>query len=66
MTPETLKRWRARLSLTQEGASEALGVPVGTYRGWESADERRQARPAHSRLVGLACAAVSADLKPVK
>lgn len=64
MTPDTLKRWRARLNLTQEGASEALGVPVGTYKGWEGEDPRRQVR--HSKLVALACAAVLKGLKPVK
>lgn len=66
MTPEQLKRWRARLSLTQEGASEALGVPYDTYRAWEGEDPRRQVRPTHSALVALACAAVIKGLKPFR
>lgn len=62
MTPSALKRWRSRLGLTQAGAAEALGVPLGTYRDWEQGAND----PTWPRLLALACAAVSADLKPVR
>jgi DNA-binding transcriptional regulator YiaG len=45
-----LREWRARLGLSQPQAATRLGVPLGTYRGWE----QEQSPPAHPRLVRLA------------
>lgn len=45
MTPETLKAWRARLSLGETGMSAYLGVPVTTYRKWENGTRKPDAAP---------------------
>lgn len=79
MTPETLKAWRARLSLGEAGMAAYLGVPVTTYRKWENGTRRPDAAPlrlfevlhliedeakgTHADLVRLATAS---ENKPVK
>lgn len=45
MTPETLKAWRARLSLGEAGMAAYLGVPVTTYRKWENGTRKPDAAP---------------------
>lgn len=35
-TASILKRWRARLQITQAVAAERLGVGLRTYQNWES------------------------------
>lgn len=45
MTPETLKAWRARLSLGEAGMAAYLGVPVTTYRKWENGTRNPDAAP---------------------
>lgn len=45
MTPETLKSWRARLSLGEAGMAAYLGVPVTTYRKWENGTRKPDAAP---------------------
>jgi len=30
-----LEQWRKANDLSQEAAAERLGVPIGTFRGWE-------------------------------
>lgn len=45
MNPETLKAWRARLSLGEAGMSAYLGVPVTTYRKWENGTRKPDAAP---------------------
>jgi transcriptional regulator with XRE-family HTH domain len=43
MNPETLKAWRARLSLGEAGMAAYLGVPVPTYRKWENGTRSQDA-----------------------
>lgn len=45
MNPETLKAWRARLSLGEAGMAAYLGVPVTTYRKWENGTRKPDAAP---------------------
>lgn len=45
MTPDTLKAWRARLSLGEAGMAAYLGVPVTTYRKWENGTRKPDAAP---------------------
>lgn len=45
MTPETLKAWRARLSLGEAGMAAYLGVPVTTYHKWENGTRKPDAAP---------------------
>jgi len=45
MNPDTLKAWRARLSLGEAGMSAYLGVPVTTYRKWENGTRKPDAAP---------------------
>lgn len=58
MTPLEFKRWREHLGLSQQQAGESLGATKRAVQLWEAGD-----RPI-SRTVALACAAVSAGLKP--
>lgn len=79
MTPETLKAWRARLSLGEAGMAAYLGVPVTTYRKWENGTRKPDAAPlrlfevlqlletAHkSTHLTLMSEAMSAENKPLK
>lgn len=45
MTPESLKAWRAHLSLGEAGMAAYLGVPVTTYRKWENGTRKPDAAP---------------------
>lgn len=45
MTPDTLKAWRARMSLGEAGMAAYLGVPVTTYRKWENGTRKPDAAP---------------------
>lgn len=52
MTKTQFKKWRKRMGLSQPGAARALGVAVGTVRGWE------YGRRAISNPISLLCAAI--------
>jgi DNA-binding transcriptional regulator YiaG len=60
MTPETLKHWRERLSLSQVAAAATLGCCRKTYQNWERG---RTKIPGH--LV-LALAAMERDMTSQK
>lgn len=54
MTAKELIAWRESLGLSQIKAANLLGVPVGTYRGWEA--ERRapsSAATGHVRTIAF-------------
>ena len=56
MDQAALRAWRARLALSQPAAARALGVPIGTYRGWEQGCSP----PLHPTLLRLACERIAA------
>jgi transcriptional regulator with XRE-family HTH domain len=57
VSPLTLREWRKRLSLSQRGAADALGLSFRAYQNYESGF-----RPI-PKPVALACAAVALGLK---
>lgn len=59
MTPADFKNWRKGLSMTQQAAADELGVTKRTVQLYEAGDL------AVTRTVALACAALSAGLRPV-
>jgi len=66
MTPEQFKSWRDEMGFTQAEAAEALGVSKGTVRNYEIGARREDGRAVViPKTVALACAAVSAGLRPV-
>lgn len=63
LTPDDLRKWRARMGMTATAAAKELGVTRRTYCEWESGISRNDGRPVViSRAVGLACVAVEAGL----
>lgn len=70
MTPADLRAWRASMSFTQRQAAGALGISFATFRNYERGerferDEQGDPIPAPIPLyIALACAAISAGLKP--
>lgn len=54
MTPTDLRAWHEGLGLTQQGAADALGVSLATYKRYLGGEV--------PRVVALACAAISAGL----
>jgi DNA-binding transcriptional regulator YiaG len=60
MTPETLKHWRERLSLSQIAASRTIGCCRKTWQNWESG---RTKIPNH---LALALAAMERDIRTNK
>jgi len=72
MTPEQFRAWRAALSLTQRQAAAKLGVSVSMLKNYESGFLRRRDATTGELVeveipltVALACAAISAGLKPI-
>ncbi|MBK3735563.1 helix-turn-helix domain-containing protein [Azospirillum brasilense] len=59
MTPNEFKNWRKGLKLKQQDVADAFETTVRAVQMWEAGD-----RPI-SRVVALACAAISAGLSPV-
>lgn len=59
MTPDEFKNWRKSVKLKQQDVADALGTTIRAVQMWEAGD-----RPI-SRTVALACAAISAGLKPI-
>lgn len=45
MTPDTLKAWRARLTLSEHAMAAYLGVPLGTLRKWENGQRQPDSAP---------------------
>jgi len=58
MTAAQLKRWRARLHLTQESAAAKLGVSRRAFQQWESGSSKIPG------YVAMAASAVSMNLPP--
>ena len=58
MTAVQLKRWRARLHLTQEAAASKLGVSRRAFQQWESGLSKIP------EYVAMAASAVSMNLPP--
>jgi len=66
MTPADLRTWQAHMGLTYDTAAQALGVSRSTYAEWLAGKSRTTGKPvAPSRAVALACAAISAGLRPI-
>ncbi|CAO3447879.1 hypothetical protein [Azospirillum argentinense] len=59
MTPDDFKQWRASLKLTQQEAADAIGITKRSVQLYEAGTQ-----PV-SRTIALACAAISAGLKPI-
>lgn len=59
MTPVDFKNWRKALAMTQQAAADELGVTKRTVQLYEAGDL------VVTRTVALACAALSAGLRPV-
>lgn len=51
MNPDTLKQWRARLGLGEQGMAVYVGVPVNTWKKWENGTRTPDAAPL--RLMSL-------------
>jgi transcriptional regulator with XRE-family HTH domain len=65
MTGEQFKQWRERLSLSQQGAADALGISKGSVVNYESGARRGDQRPvAIPRAIALACAAITFRITP--
>lgn len=66
MTADQLKEWRQSLNLTQQAASEALGIRLSNYQILERGRKFGidDAPRAIDRRTALACAAIAAGLKP--
>ncbi|MFD2234808.1 helix-turn-helix transcriptional regulator [Phaeospirillum tilakii] len=58
MTPDSLRAWRASCGLSQEAAARALDISRRTYQ------YREEGKSSIGREAALACAAISAGLKP--
>ena len=65
MTPDSLRRWRLSLGLTQSEAAQRLHVSRRAVQNWEAGAGSPSHRPPPAWL-GLACAAVIANLEPVE
>lgn len=66
MTPEDLKAWRAQMGLNQRDAAAALGVAAKNYAQLELGKNYSTGKPVTiDRRTALACAALSAGLKPL-
>lgn len=60
MTPAEFKRWRESMSLSQQGAADALGLSKASIELYERGSRRDDNRPVQiPRTVELACAALS-------
>lgn len=59
MTADEFKAWRTERGFNLREAAEALGTTLRAVQYWEAGD-----RPI-SKTVALACAAISAGLKPI-
>lgn len=70
MTPATLTAWRERLGWTQAKAAAELELSPNTYGALEAGiylDGRANINPTRIRRhIALACAAIQADLQPLK
>lgn len=65
MTPDDFKSWRKSLRWTQTEAANALGLSRGSVELYERGSRRDNGQPVEiPKTVALACAAVSAGLKP--
>lgn len=53
-----LRRWRARLGLTQGRAAAMFGITLRTYKRWEADG------PAFPKMVGLACRMIETSSQP--
>lgn len=63
MTPADLRAWQSSMGLTGREAARRLGVAPATYQDWLTGTSRTSGKPVRiSRLVVLACAALSAGL----
>lgn len=63
MTPDDMRAWRKRLSLTQAQAAAALGISASQLTNYESGINRANKRPAPiPRAIALACGALSHGL----
>lgn len=58
MTPDDLRAWQASMGYTYETAAQALGVSRSAYAAWVGGVT------AIDRRTALACAALTAGLKP--
>lgn len=68
MTHDNLKHWRSRLGLGELGMAKYIGVPVNTYRKWESGTRKPESAPLRLfevlRLVESASPSLHASLLP--
>ena len=65
MSPTDFIAWQARMGLTVRAAAELLGVAPSTVQDWRTGVSRRTGQPIElPRMLGLACAALAAGLKP--
>ena len=66
MTADQLKEWRQSLNLTQQAASDALGIRLSNYQILERGRKFGidDAPRAIDRRTALACAAIAAGLEP--
>ena len=63
MTPDDLRAWQAHMGISVREAARRLGVAPATYQDWVTGTSRTSGKPVRiSRLVALACAALSAGL----
>lgn len=58
MTTDDLRAWQQRMGYTQQGAAEAIGVSLATYKRYISMQDGMV-----SKIVGLACAAIARGLR---
>jgi len=58
VTPDQIRDWRARLSITQREAAERLGLSLRGYQKYESGEA------AIPRSIELACAAIAQGIEP--
>lgn len=66
MTPDAFRTWRASLGHSQIAAARALGLSPSSIELYERGSRKDDGRPVIiPRTVALACAALSAGLKPV-
>lgn len=65
-TETPLRRWRARMGMSQRAAAAALGLALTSYQDQERGRNRRTGQPIRTpRTLLLACAAIEAGLAPI-
>lgn len=66
-TATAVARWRARMSLSQRAAAEALGMSLPAYQSHERGVSYSTGEPVRtSRMMLLACAAIEAGIQPIE